>query len=91
MVKLLVLYIYCISLINLWFIINIFKNYDFKPKLSQVFAGALYYSKYNLVQKLLLKFIMKITGGSTDTTRDIEFTNWQSVDNFALQLKKDLK
>lgn len=53
------------------------------PKQQAVFAGALLYSKYNWWQTLIIQLIMKITGGSTDKTRDIEFTDWDKVEAFA--------
>lgn len=59
-----------------------------KPTSVEVFAGALMYSKYNWWQTLIIQLIMWMTGGSTDKTKDIEFTNWEKVQNFAEQLLK---
>lgn len=56
------------------------------PKQQAVFAGALLYSKYNWWQTLIIQLIMKITGGSTDKTNDIEFTDWDKVKSFAKKL-----
>ena len=56
------------------------------PKQQAVFAGALLYSKYNWWQTLIIQLIMKITGGSTDKTKDIEFTDWNKVTLFAKTL-----
>ena len=56
------------------------------PKQQAVFAGALLYSKYNWWQTLIIQLIMKITGGSTDKTKDIEFTDWAKVTSFAKML-----
>jgi menaquinone-dependent protoporphyrinogen oxidase len=53
------------------------------PRLKGVFAGALLYSRYNWWQTLLIQLIMKITGGSTDTSKDIELTDWSKVDAFS--------
>lgn len=53
------------------------------PKQQAVFAGALLYSKYNWWQTLIIQLIMKITGGSTDKTKDLEFTDWNKVAEFA--------
>lgn len=53
-----------------------------QPRLKGVFAGALLYSRYNWWQTLIIQLIMKITGGSTDKTKDIELTDWQKVDVF---------
>ncbi|TEW52759.1 menaquinone-dependent protoporphyrinogen IX dehydrogenase [Psychromonas algicola] len=57
------------------------------PKHKAVFAGALLYSRYNWWQTLLIQLIMKMTGGSTDKTKDMELTDWQKVDLFSEQFK----
>ncbi|MFT6985216.1 MAG: menaquinone-dependent protoporphyrinogen oxidase [Psychromonas sp.] len=54
-----------------------------QPRLKGVFAGALLYSRYNWWQTLIIQLIMKMTGGSTDTTVDIELTDWAKVDLFS--------
>ena len=54
-----------------------------QPHLQGVFAGALLYSRYNWWQTLIIQLIMKITGGSTDKTQDVELTDWQKVDHFS--------
>lgn len=56
-----------------------------QPQLKAVFAGALLYSRYNWWQTLLIQFIMKMTGGSTDKTKDMELTDWHKVDDFSQQ------
>ena len=38
---------------------------------------------YNWWQTRIIQLIMKITGGSTDTSKDIEFTDWERVRSFA--------
>ena len=57
-----------------------------RPRTIGVFAGALKYSEYNWWQARLIQMIMKMTGGSTDTSRDLEFTDWDKVRDFARQL-----
>ncbi len=54
-----------------------------QPQQLAVFAGALRYSRYNWWQTLIIQFIMTLTGGSRDKSRDLEFTDWQQVDAFA--------
>lgn len=54
-----------------------------QPRLKGVFAGALLYSRYNWWQTLIIQLIMKITGGSTDSSKDIELTDWSKVDLFS--------
>ena len=54
-----------------------------QPQLKAVFAGALLYSRYNWWQTLLIQLIMKMTGGSTDKSQDIELTDWKKVEAFS--------
>lgn len=56
---------------------------DWKPTYSTVFAGALYYPRYGFFDRLMIQFIMRITGGETDTTKEIEYTDWLKVKEFA--------
>lgn len=58
-----------------------------QPQQVAVFAGALFYPRYNFFDRTMIRFIMKITGGETDTTREFEFTDWQKVSEFAQLLK----
>ena len=58
------------------------------PRQVIVVAGALRYSQYNWWQKRIIQLIMWMTGGSTDTKQDVEFTNWSNVQKFAEQFLK---
>ena len=55
---------------------------DWEPTTKEIFAGALRYSKYNWLIKLIMKQIAKKEGGSTDVTTDHEYTDWQQVQGF---------
>lgn len=46
-------------------------------------AGALLYRQYRPAIRLLMRIISKMAGGSTDTSRDHEYTDWQAVSRFA--------
>jgi menaquinone-dependent protoporphyrinogen oxidase len=54
-----------------------------KPAMFGLFGGALPFSQYGFIKRFLMKRILASTGGPTDTSRDYEFTNWESVDHFA--------
>ena len=56
---------------------------QWQPRLKAVFAGALLYSRYNWWQTLIIQLIMKMTGGSTNKEKDIEFTDWAKVEMFS--------
>jgi menaquinone-dependent protoporphyrinogen oxidase len=45
-------------------------------------AGALMYSRYNFVERMLMKRIAAQAGGDTDTSRDYEYTDWAALRTF---------
>ena len=59
------------------------------PKKLKVFAGKVDYPNYSFIDKYIIKFIMLITNGPTDTSKSYEFTEWSRVDDFARELKND--
>ena len=54
-----------------------------------MFAGKVDYPNYKFFDKYIIKFIMFITKGPTDTSQSYEFTDWSKVDDFALELKNN--
>ena len=60
-----------------------------KPNKIGVFAGKVDYPSYNLIDKYIIKFIMFITKGPTDTSQSYEFTDWSKVDDFSKELKNN--
>ena len=65
------------------YIKKFFRLSKWKPNLVEVFAGKLDYPKYNFFNKNIIKFIMWITSGPTQTDIVVEFTNWNDVKKFA--------
>ena len=65
------------------YIKKFFKLSKWKPDIVQVFAGKLDYPKYNFINKNIIKFIMWVTNGPTQTDIVVEFTNWNKVQKFA--------
>ena len=63
---------------------------SWSPSLVEVFAGALLYSRYDLFNQSMIRLIMKLTGGNTDTSKDIEYTDWQRVEAFADAIDRHL-
>lgn len=57
-----------------------------QPNLCEVFAGALLYPQYRWFDRLMIQFIMKITQGETDTSKTVEYTDWQKVAEFAQKI-----
>ncbi len=60
-----------------------------KPNKIGVFAGKVDYPNYNFFDKYIIKFIMFITNGPTDTSQSYEFTDWSKVDDFSKELKSN--
>lgn len=53
-----------------------------KPGLRACFAGALNYREYGMVMTAIMKRIAAANGGSTDTTRNHEYTDWGQVEAY---------
>jgi menaquinone-dependent protoporphyrinogen oxidase len=65
------------------------KMSKWKPNIIRVFAGKVDYPNYNFFDKYIIKFIMFITKGPTDTSQSYEFTEWSKVDDFSEELKNN--
>ncbi len=59
-----------------------------QPKLQTVFAGALRYPRYGVFDRFMIKLIMTMTKGETDTTKEIEYTDWQQVAIFTDEFQR---
>ncbi|MGF1739267.1 menaquinone-dependent protoporphyrinogen IX dehydrogenase [Photobacterium satsumensis] len=63
------------------------KRSPWQPELQAVFAGALRYPRYSWFDRVMIQLIMRITGGETDTSKEVEYTDWQKVEAFADRFK----
>lgn len=54
-----------------------------QPELRICIAGAINYTRYNPLLRWYMKRASAKNGGSTDTSRDHEYTDWNQVDRFA--------
>ncbi|EHD19685.1 MULTISPECIES: menaquinone-dependent protoporphyrinogen IX dehydrogenase [Brenneria] len=54
-----------------------------RPDLCGVFAGALRYPRYRWIDRVMIQLIMRMTGGETDSSKEIEYTDWDQVARFA--------
>ena len=59
-----------------------------RPTVSAVFAGALRYPRYRWFDKVMIRFIMRMTGGETDTSKEVEYTDWNEVGQFAQEIAR---
>lgn len=62
------------------------KQTGWQPKLIAIFAGKLNYPQYPWFDRMMIRFIMKMTGGPTDPSTVQEFTDWDKVAAFAEQI-----
>lgn len=53
------------------------------PGVVKPVAGALLYTRYNWILRLVMKRIAKKAGGGTDTRRDYVYTDWKDLEAFA--------
>ena len=60
-----------------------------KPSKIRVFAGKVNYPNYSFFDKYVIKFIMFLTNGPTDTSKSYEFTDWSKVDDFSRELSNN--
>ncbi|WP_261644060.1 menaquinone-dependent protoporphyrinogen IX dehydrogenase [Erwinia mallotivora] len=54
-----------------------------QPDCCTVFAGALRYPRYGFFDRVMIQMIMRLTGGETDTTKEVDYTDWDQVGRFA--------
>lgn len=54
-----------------------------QPDCCAVFAGALRYPRYGFFDRIMIQLIMRMTKGETDSTKEVEYTDWVQVDRFA--------
>ena len=66
------------------------KDTGWTPDRAAFFAGALKYSQYGFIKKLVMRSIAKKEGGDTDTSHDHEYTRWESVADFAKDFVQSL-
>ena len=56
------------------------------PRPSASFAGALQYCEYDVMTRLLMRLMMARGHHPTDVSTDVEYTDWNAVDGFALEM-----
>lgn len=56
-----------------------------EPRTVASFAGALLYRRYNPFIRFMMRLIVGMAGGDTDTSRDYEYTDWAAVERFAVE------
>jgi menaquinone-dependent protoporphyrinogen oxidase len=70
---------------------ELFEHTGWHPAHVRPVAGALMYSKYNVLVRFVMKRIAKAEGASTDTSRDHEYTDWVTLDRFIDELAQEIR
>jgi menaquinone-dependent protoporphyrinogen oxidase len=55
------------------------------PQLTTTFAGALQYREYGFFTRRLIRRMAMSHGHTGDTSRNVDFTDWEAVETFAAQ------
>lgn len=58
------------------------RQIPWKPEHLAVFAGKLDYPSYGAFDRFMIRLIMRITGGPTDPSAVVDFTDWDQVEAF---------
>lgn len=67
---------------------NFLKETGWNPTFVEQVAGALRYTKYNFLKKFIMRMIAQKSGGSTDTSKDHEYTDWDQVERVIKRLER---
>lgn len=68
------------------YLIKFLRQITWTPRLVEVFAGKLDYSRYRFFDRQMIRLIMLVTHGPTDPHAVIEFTDWKQVEAFGRQV-----
>jgi menaquinone-dependent protoporphyrinogen oxidase len=63
-----------------------FADTGWTPTAPKIVAGALPYTKYNVLKRLMMRRIVRKAHGDIDTARDYEYTDWNDLAAFARTL-----
>jgi len=61
---------------------KLLRRIAWRPRAVGVFAGKIDYPRYGALDRLVIRGIMWLTGGPTDPTAVVEFTDWRKVEEF---------
>ena len=54
-----------------------------QPTITKMVAGALPYTRYGWIKRMMMRRIVAKAGGDTDTSRDYEYTDWNDLRAFS--------
>ena len=62
---------------------GLFATTGWQPSIRRVIAGALPYTRYSWIKRLVIRRIVRNAYGYTDPSRDYEYTDWNDVRDFS--------
>jgi menaquinone-dependent protoporphyrinogen oxidase len=62
---------------------NFFETTHWTPTVRKIIAGALPYTRYSWLKRLVIRRIVRNAYGQADASRDYEYTDWNDVRDFA--------
>ena len=68
-----------------------FSETKWLPTLSKPVAGALLYTHYNFLVRLIMRQIAKKAGAATDTSHDYVYTDWVGLDKFVDDIAEEIQ
>jgi menaquinone-dependent protoporphyrinogen oxidase len=68
-----------------------FNDTKWRPTLVKPVAGALLYTQYNFLVRLIMRRIARKAGASTDTLNDYVYTDWVGLDKFVNDLAAEIR
>ena len=64
------------------YLLKFLRQVPWKPQKLAVFGGKIEYRKYPFWDRAMIRFIMWMTNGPTQPNTNIDFTNWNQVEDF---------
>ena len=61
---------------------KLLRKIAWRPREVGVFAGKIDYPRYGVLDRMIIRGIMWLTGGPTDPKAVVEFTDWEKVEAF---------
>lgn len=61
------------------------------PRRVWPLAGALLYTHYGSIEKVVMRMIAKRAGGDTDTSRDHDYTDWKGLERFVSSVAAEIE
>jgi menaquinone-dependent protoporphyrinogen oxidase len=68
-----------------------FNETEWRPTLAKPVAGALLYTQYGFLVRLIMRRIARKAGAATDTSRDYVYTDWVGLNKFVNDFAAEIR